>query len=342
VAAAGGGGVTLGVLHDRLLAEGLLDSEGWGAEGGSAWYITFMMGAGAWLAALFLLCVLGILDLLDNESSALLLGLAGTAGAVLVRRRAAGEFLRQLCLAVLLASEVLLCYGLSSIDLRLTWGGLTCALLFIPLAGFADRAGRILTALVMGVVVLITAYDDPVLPVDVFVLGLALLAGFCWLRQHALLAGRWGRVQAPLGYASLVTLFLLLQMSYWDWLSGQRHVAWSSSLLLTCAVLWMVARLQRGLQLPLGAGLASLLAVVVLGSVSAGVPGLMAGVGALILGFAARNAVVQGMAWIYLLVFGTTFYYELSLTLLQKSLVLVLSGATLLVLWQLVRKAPDA
>lgn len=332
--------MTLGALREQLLAEGLLgaDHPGWGDEQGSAWYITFLVGAGAWLAAILLLCVLGILGLLDNEGSALALSLTGLAGACLVRYRAAGEFLRQLCLAVLLAGEALLLYGLSDIDSRLVWGLCACVVLALPLGGFVDRAGRILTALMMGIVVLVMAWGEPVLPPDLFAFGLAFVAGFCWLRQVPLLAGPFARVQAPLGYASLITLFALLQLSYWNWLEA-RYVGPATTALLTCAVLWMVARLQRDLRLPLGAGLASLVAVVLLGAVSWGVPGLIAGVGALILGFAARDAVVQGMAWIYLLVFGTTFYYELSLTLLQKSLVLVLSGALFLVLWRMVKNA---
>lgn len=322
--------MTLGVLRERL---GLQDLS-WEVEGGSAWYITFMQGVGAWVAAFLLLCVLGIMRLLDNEGSAMVLGLLGMAGAVAVRSLAVGEFLRQLCLAVLLASEILLLYGFSDVGGPLAWGFLCCTLLALPLALFADGAGRILTALVMGVVVLIVASWGEEVPADLFVLGLALLAGVCWLNQTPLLAGRFARVQAPLGYASLVTLFGLLQMVYWEVL----HSGVSSGVLLTCAVLWMVARLQRSLGLGLGAGLGSLVGVALLGAATVQMPGLMAGVGALVLGFSARNAVVQGMAWVFLLVFGTTFYYELSLTLWEKSGALLLSGLLLLLLGHLVRK----
>ncbi len=326
--------MTLGVLREKL---GLNDLN-FEVEGGSAWYISFMQGVGAWVAAFLLLCVLGLLGLVHNEGSAMVLGLMGLAAAVAVRQAAAGEFLRQLSLAVLLAAEILLLFGFSGINDPLGWGLLCCVVLALPLMAFADGAGRILTALMMGLVVLIVSAWGDVVPADVYVLLLALLAGFCWLNQIPLLAGRCARVQAPLGYASLVTLFGLLQLSYWEWVRQEQRVGWGTTTLMTCAVLWMVARLQREMRLGLGAGLGSLLGVALLGLASAGVPGLMAGVGVLVLGFAARNVVVQGMAWVYLLVFGTTFYYELSLTLWEKSGVLIASGLLLLTLGHLVRK----
>ena len=55
--------------------------------------------------------------------------------------------------------------------------------------------------------------------------------------------------------------------------------------------------------------------------------------------FDRRNRVLLGLAIVFLLVFGSMYYYSLHLTLLEKSAVLAGSGALLLAIRQ--RIAPD-
>jgi uncharacterized membrane protein len=52
----------------------------------------------------------------------------------------------------------------------------------------------------------------------------------------------------------------------------------------------------------------------------------------LLLGFYRRNQTLKGTAILFLLTFGSAYYYQLKLGLQVKSLVLMLSGAVLLAL----------
>jgi uncharacterized membrane protein len=67
-----------------------------------------------------------------------------------------------------------------------------------------------------------------------------------------------------------------------------------------------------------------------LGASASSSPGIVAGAAVLILAFDRRNPVLVGMAVVFLLVFGAAYYYNLDLTLLEKSGVLVGSGLLLL------------
>lgn len=59
-------------------------------------------------------------------------------------------------------------------------------------------------------------------------------------------------------------------------------------------------------------------------------PGIIAGAAVLTLAFDRRDTVLLGMAVVFLLCFGSVYYFSLHLTLLEKSGVLAGSGALLL------------
>jgi uncharacterized membrane protein len=59
-------------------------------------------------------------------------------------------------------------------------------------------------------------------------------------------------------------------------------------------------------------------------------PGVIAALGVLMLGFHRRSVVLLGMAVLFVLVFGVSYYYDLGLSLLAKSLALLGSGLLML------------
>jgi len=104
------------------------------------------------------------------------------------------------------------------------------------------------------------------------------------------------------------------------------------------ALVWKIID-EHGTSHSSGQSFAALAGVAALGAGALSSPGIVAGAATLVLAFDRRNRVLLGLAVIFLLVFGSAYYYSLGLTLLQKSGVLVGSGFLLIAIRQ--RIAPS-
>ena len=86
--------------------------------------------------------------------------------------------------------------------------------------------------------------------------------------------------------------------------------------------------------------LVAVVAAALLGAGTLSTPGVVAGAAILVLGFDRRDRVLVGLAVLFLLCFGSFYYYSLQLTLLQKSGVLVASGLLVLGARDYLTRAP--
>jgi hypothetical protein len=78
------------------------------------------------------------------------------------------------------------------------------------------------------------------------------------------------------------------------------------------------------------AGVTAFATLVLLAVLTFRTPGVIAAAGVLLLGFHRRNVVLLGMAVAFILNFGVSYYYDLELSLLAKSLALLGSGLVML------------
>ena len=69
-----------------------------------------------------------------------------------------------------------------------------------------------------------------------------------------------------------------------------------------------------------------LLGLALIGAISSSAPGVMAAVLVLMLGFYRRNQNLQTLAVLFLLAFGSSYYYHLPLGLLSKAGILSVTG----------------
>jgi uncharacterized membrane protein len=81
----------------------------------------------------------------------------------------------------------------------------------------------------------------------------------------------------------------------------------------------------------------ALVVAAALGALMFHTPGVVAALYAMLLAFHRRSPVMLGLATLFLITFGTFFYFSLELTLLQRGAVLLSSGAVLLALRAYVR-----
>ncbi|HHQ4671774.1 TPA: DUF4401 domain-containing protein [Aeromonas veronii] len=292
------------------------------------WSSRFMLGLVGWIAALFLLFFLFLTfeQLTREANSALLLGAMLLAGAYALNRSQRGDLWDQFVLALTLAADAWLLYGLiDQIDYHhaLLWFGLALLSLAIAVL-FEHWLVRLFHSVAAALL----------LTLGLACLGLQLLAlplvmtaiTFCWLRADHDPTRHQLYHSITLGLALSLLVLGHLHQPLWDGGSSVLDELGISRLPLLlnpllCATLLLAVIVK--LRLPLLFGLPLVL-------ISAIIPGMGAGALVLILGFYAGSLGLMTLSALLLLGYGSLYYYELGLTLMTKSWLLLGSGILLL------------
>ena len=353
--------LTVSDVLTRLQAEGLAPAGasdalrsalGTRADETIPWYMRVVVGFGAWVATGFLFAFLTELDILRDKTTSIIVGALLVAGAVWLRREVEGEFLRQASVAVSLAGQGLVVFGIGDVLDSPAIAGITGVVLSVVLVRLMpDGLHRFLSAIIGSVSALAAAIDlDLPYGYEITTLVLVGLAAYVWRVSVRARGETTAEMLEPVGYGLVVALFGVLLFGESRLLAEvarEVHRGYRRSYLgaittvgITTALLALVSEIMEEHRTPRGSKLwvVTMGAIVLLAAATLSSPGIVAGATVLVLGFDRRNAVVIGLAVMFLLVFGSVYYYSLSLTLLEKSGVLVASGLLLLaVRWYLAR-----
>lgn len=314
-------------------------------EDEAPWYVSALIGLGAWVAMLFLLSALGAL--LDWGGrwpqwavAALLL-----AGAGLGLRRASRHlFVVQVSLALCLAGWGAACVaGADAGELgTVTLAALAAGVLLYLL--HPDAALRFLVT--FGAAAFVASWFGlefeslPIVGRNVPVLLLAFGSGLVLARPGV------PRVWLPLGHAVAVAAIVAVPLLGFDWRASQEPIPWwPSVVLITLGLAALVVHVLRPVDeavrreaLPLALG-----AVLLIGAACwFGGPGLLVAIGLLLLGHATARPSLEGLALVALPFFLFLYYRDLDTSLMAKSLSLVGAGAVLLVLRRVLSRRPWA
>jgi uncharacterized membrane protein len=163
-------------------------------------------------------------------------------------------------------------------------------------------------------------------------------ATLTWQHELRLLTSRVQAYRAPLGYGLTLALFGLCLLALGGWYGATDW--WLSAAALALVLLYLIVQILRDLALPMGSrtGLWALGALLLLCVPAYQTPGILAAIMALLLGRWRGNNLLLGLAALFLLFFLGAYYYNLEITLLNKSYILMGSGAALLVAWWGVRR----
>lgn len=293
------------------------------------WSSRFLLGMVGWIAALFLLFFLFMaFESLTREANhALAMGAVLMAAALGLNRTARRTDLwDQFVLALALAADAWLLYGLlDRLDLHHAplWFGLAALSLCIA-ALFEHWLVRLFHSFAAAIL----------LALGLACLGLQLLAlplvmgaaALCWLQAERDPVRHQLYESLTLGLALSLLVLGRLHHPLWDGgasvldeLGPSRLPLWLNPLLCAALLLGVMVHLR----LPL-------LACLPLVLLSALIPGMGAGALVLVLGFYAGSLTLMTLAGLLLLGFGALYYYDLGLTLMTKSWLLLGSGAVLL------------
>ncbi len=309
------------------------------------WYMQALAGVSAWLAAFFLTGFLVATDIVESETSAIVVGAILTVIALgLKYLRRQSIFVDQLAFALSLVGQIMLIGGIGAYYESVFVGALTAlALETLLYFVYPDGLHRFVSVLLTMVALMVIAVERE-LPelTHLYTLSVAVGVALVWQKEqfwhHA---NRWRDLLQPLAYGlpvalfgiSLLSLFSELEIVYW----------WLSALALAFLLLYLGRAILGELELPLQsmAGVGLLVAVVVLTIPAIETPGILAAILVLVVGFWRNNQLLLGLAAAFLLFFLGAYYYNLNITLLNKSFALMATGILLLLLrLLLLRVAP--
>jgi uncharacterized membrane protein len=297
-------------------------------EAALPWFVKGLAGLGAFIASLFLLFYL-LLEGVVSQHNGLGFGLGMCALACLLCGVMRSELLRQASLSLSLCGQLVvwLFYASGPGQGSPASTALVMAILELALViAYPGAFGRFLSVNFCG---LFFSYwlklVAPALAFDLLVVTVAALVAFLWLGQDKILpvSSTFAPAFSPLAMGSVTLLFTFL-LSSASLLGLLPNVGWVTALGL---VLLTVRSAHE-----MGASPRVLSGLALVGLTSSSAPGVIAAVLVLLLGFYRRNQTLKGTAILFLLTFGSAYYYQLKLGLQVKSLVLMLSGAVLLAL----------
>lgn len=350
-----GNGISLSEVVDGLHADGLLSDRA--AEQAveiiqnlhdvQPLYIRMMVGFGAWLASLLLIgFVVGFS--LAAQGGYVFVGIGLIVAAVVLRRRNDSDFVVQSSLAISLAGQGVLAYGVADFDLGSKMQGvmltvaLTSSILFVV---FPDRIHRVLMVLFAASSITLLIYTEE-LNVVVPFLGPLAMAAFLMLHKHQarVIARGLGALLRPLmsglmlsafGCLLLSTVYILPELGV-DFAFYPRP--WISSLLLGALLIYVVLDSWRQVlrELPAYATpvLCTLLVVVI--AAAWAVPGLLLALIVVVAGAAEGNRTYIGAGVAFLAFFLGAYFYGIQVSMPVKSATLAATGVAIMLLrWTL-------
>jgi hypothetical protein len=338
--------LTVSTLLARLRAEGLATTADADAvratlAAGSAdempAYLRAVVGFGAWLATAFLLaCFMG-LHLLDAHTTRVTFGVALVALAVWLHHRARGEFRRHASIAASFAGQGLIVVGLAEGIHLDGFAAMVAVLLSVAMIRLMpDRLHRFVSAIVAvcGVAVALRSNFVPA-PLDVTTLFVVAVGACIWRARLDDRVAELDEMLIPVGYGLVVSLFGICAFGAFSAGVlgrglGERLMFGTPSTIGIALALALLARdivAEHGTQRQGAIVGGIVVAIALFAAATLQSPGIIAGVAVLVLGFDRRNSVLIELAVAFLLVFGAVYYYSLELTLLEKSGILVGSGA---------------
>ncbi|MEZ4661134.1 MAG: DUF4401 domain-containing protein [Caldilineaceae bacterium] len=305
------------------------------SEPNPPWYIKTFVGVSAWLAAFFIILFLSLGGVIDRAGPMMLIGGLFCAAALALKWMARRSiFAGQLAFAVSLAGQGLLIAGTGMWTESTTAAALAAlALEAVLFVAYPDTMHRLISVAAMGAALLVLLVEHE-LP-DGIHLMIALFAAcalFVWRNEPSLrgsprLAAYWPAA----AYGTLLVLAALCVLPLVGFLDTTKW--WISVAALGLGLLYLWDQILGELEIPRqsAAALWLLAGVGLLLAPTYQTPGILAALMGLLLAFWRSNNLQMGLSSAFLLFFIGAYYYNLDFTLLEKSYILMGTGAALLV-----------
>jgi hypothetical protein len=316
-------------------------------------YMHALVGVGAIIAGAFFVGFLGAAQLIhfDSEGGLIVWGLIFVGFAILLRAVAregndntiTSSFLTQASFCLMATGKVLFTIGFAQLftskegyTANEGWGA-SLALLMLTAATyhvFPMSIDRFLSALATFVSIFFNLVSEHSAPGAVPIAINAFFAAQLGLAAFLITSGRITKDYLPIAYAAIgalcaVAIFFAMRSEIGRYGYRQDFSPAIINILLTVALIaligWAAGGIEKLKSEPLSVAAAGALCLGVIST-----PGILLAVGLMILGYAQHDRVALILGGLLLPLFLWLYYYNLDLTLVAKSGILVASGAVLL------------
>lgn len=318
----------------------------------SPWYIKLLLALSGWVAAFLLVGFIGSVFgfVMQNAAFSFVLGIAFIAAAYCLLARQDNEFLAHLALAVSLAGQALLMWGVvdalhESVQLCALILAIIEVVLTMIMPSFIHRVfSSFAAACAFYVGVAITGANGYYISAvaEGIIVGILALA-MSWLWLHEFRFPHYFKALNAIAYGITLALVIIKMTSVFGIFNSMRLTdettlsanlsPWLGQLLLVAVLVWVVARIVGRLKYaPIRVLQAAIVGALVVGVCSVKAPGIVIGILMLLLGHHARNTLLTALGIAALIGFISRYYYFLEHTLAVKAGILLALGITLLML----------
>jgi uncharacterized membrane-anchored protein len=323
-----------------------------------SWAIRTMQGFAGWMAAIFLIAFIGsVFSFLFRGDTAVVLTSLGIGGCVLAYvifgMSRQNDFIDQLGLVFNLAGQFMFTLGLYQLindrtDHHYSLYFISLFLFQVTLVMLIPNFISRLLSTWFGLICLFFAFAS----YGIYGLSSAIVAiifVLLWMNET-----QWGKYRSflePVGYGVALSLIHLIGEVVFgidfrwffreesvSWLS--LHAEWIRVILLNVAMIWFLFKISKINQLVFStnSGILFVSCGVLLMLMGVFIPGVSGAMLLLLVGFSVKRPILITLGLVSLMTFISWYYYNLSLTLLHKSLILMATGTILIACVYLFKK----
>jgi hypothetical protein len=331
------------VLWQQLQEKSLVNGEFQPTEKvESPWFIKLLLALSGWFSSIFIFgfLLLTLNDLIDSSVACLVIGSGLILLAYQILKKVPHEFLEHLMLACSLAGQALIAWAIfmaaNPSSNLLPWFIIFVMQSVLSLI-MPHYVHRVCSAFFASIALVVTLHY---LHLSAFTsASLLLIVLFLVLNEWR--SVKWQPAFEAISYGVILLLITLkgsyvvgYELSYWfdEITVAQPWRHYLDELLLLLAMLYLILTLLKRSQyhFPLRTKLVIIAATIGLCLLSMQASGITIGFALLVLGFSNSNKILQGLGLTSLIFYISSYYYLLTLSLLEKAGILLMMGLFIL------------
>jgi len=305
------------------------------------WYVKAMLGISAWLSMIFIIIFLVTSKLVQSEEAAIIFGIILVPLACLIRAKSESEFQKQISLAISMAGQTLLYIGIVASNHNAEASGILTAAFFaliislVLIKVYQDKIHRFISTFIMigAITVIIERLHIPFM-YNALPFFISALAVYLTVNEQAFLQKNWSAILRPVQYGllfSLLFIFLPTNSFLARELSLFSHLHLSTiGVGITLLYLEYIILQKIGLTVFNKTSMTIFNASILFVIATLPAPGIITSFLVILLGCASGEKVLKGAGTVFLVWYISNYYYFMNISLLEKSISLISTGAVLL------------
>jgi uncharacterized membrane protein len=306
------------------------------------WFVSGLVGFSAWLATIFVLAfIFGIFHavLFKSPFGIMFIGIILCGIAIALNKSDNKNiFLNQLSLAICITGEIMIIIGTGiKYESVLFSSIITILIQIIMMIIFKNNIHRFLSNSVIVIALLILLKDiNAILLVNILVFFIGLAVIKIWSNQANIICSNYAELFNPISYGLTIAFLMIFiitlnkEMNYFLKFNNWYPSTILISLLLLYFEHQILYNIYKSIQNKISISIfifTILLAIATLKS-----PGITASLLVILIAFNYRNIIMLGIATLFLIFYIIFYYYNLDITLLAKSQILISTGILFLLM----------